>query len=1260
MTDAVAATTLEPYLPRLTAAWARERPDERVRELDATLVSVDLSGFTALSERLAAKGRAGSEELILVISGVFEVLIGITLRHGGDVLKFRGDALLLLFEGDGHAERACRASVDMQWFIENAGSTMSSVGPVSLRMSTGVHTGTVHAFLVEATHRELMVTGPATTATFRLEDASSAGEVLVSEATAAAIDPSWLGERREEGILLTLEAEKDDDTAEPPLPPAEVDLEPYVPKALRAQLAYARGEAEHRQATVAFLKYAGIDDVIEAAGSEGALEQLQQIATTVSRIADELDITWLESDIDVNAGKIYLTAGAPATSGADEERMLRALRAILDEQLPLQLRAGVNRGPIFAGDIGATTRRTYAVMGDAVNLAARLVARATPGGLLATGEVLDRSATQFETEGQPLLVKGKERAVTAYSVGRVTGVREEQAAQVLPVVGREPELTRLQEAVNAARMRQGRLVEIVGETGIGKTRLVEEVKTLAVGFNQLVATCERYATQVPFYPFREHLRPLAGIMPGLSSEEAGTHLQSFIPAAMPDLAPWLPLLAIPFDAKVEMTPETEAIDEKFRRDKLHETLEQFFMRMFLMPTLMVFEDAQWMDDASRFALQHLMANPLGKPWLVVVTRRPDGEQVAIDESGILQLGPLDEEAAAQLALSAAGDMALAPETVNAFAERSAGNPLFVRELVAAARAGADPDKLPESVEMLLTERIDALDVEDRMLLRYASVIGPSFDLELLREILGGELEDAGALERWQRLGDFVGWEGDDVLRFRQDLFRATAYEGLSFRRRRDIHRRVGEALERRAGDRADEEAGILSLHFLEAQEHERAWRYAVVAGDRARAIFANAVAAELYDRALAAADELELDPPEVAAVAEALGDVTELFAAYDRADVAYERAEGLVSDAPTAARILRKRGVLRERRGEYDEALGWYERALERLGPDGDAGQRADVELAYAGVVFRQGDFPAAIEHAKTAIELAEEAGDVRAVGHGCYLVEIALVHLGTPDPTWRERALPLLEEAGDLVGQSSLHHNWGVAVYYLGEWDEATKHYRRSGELSARAGDVVNAARASNNEAEILSDQGLLEEARALFEEAQRVWRAARYPIGAAVATSNLGRVAARARRFEDAHALLDEADSAFREIGAAAFVHENALRRAECLVLEGRYAEARALIDEALPAAREAGERQAIGSLERSLGYAIVQARQSGEAAREHLEASLAEFRELETQYEIAQTLRALADTKLAADVDAARRECEDILEQLGVVSLTTPPLP
>ena len=141
-----------------------------MRELEGTLVSVDLSGFTALSERLQAKGRAGAEELTLAVSGVFQGLIGITERHDGDVLKFRGDALLLFFDGEDHERRACYAAADMQWLIGTTGEMMSSVGPVTLRMSTGVYTGTCHFFLVEGTHRELVIAGPAATATIELED----------------------------------------------------------------------------------------------------------------------------------------------------------------------------------------------------------------------------------------------------------------------------------------------------------------------------------------------------------------------------------------------------------------------------------------------------------------------------------------------------------------------------------------------------------------------------------------------------------------------------------------------------------------------------------------------------------------------------------------------------------------------------------------------------------------------------------------------------------------------------------------------------------------------------------------------------------------------------------------------------------------------------------------------------------------------------------------------------------------------------------
>ena len=119
-----------PYLPRLVLDWSRTG-DSGVRPLEGTLVSVDLSGFTALSERLQAKGRAGAEELVIAVSGVFQRLIGITERHHGDVLKFRGDALLLFFDGEGHERRACHTASDMQRLIGTTGEIMSSVGAVT-------------------------------------------------------------------------------------------------------------------------------------------------------------------------------------------------------------------------------------------------------------------------------------------------------------------------------------------------------------------------------------------------------------------------------------------------------------------------------------------------------------------------------------------------------------------------------------------------------------------------------------------------------------------------------------------------------------------------------------------------------------------------------------------------------------------------------------------------------------------------------------------------------------------------------------------------------------------------------------------------------------------------------------------------------------------------------------------------------------------------------------------------------------------------
>jgi class 3 adenylate cyclase/tetratricopeptide (TPR) repeat protein len=1261
-----------PYLPRLAREWRRDAGAERAQVVDGTLASVDLSGFTSLSERLAARGRAGAEELILAISGCFEALIGIATRHGGDVLKFRGDALLLLFHGAEHERRACRAAAEMQWFIEHTGTAMSSVGEVRLRMATGVYTGPCHFFVVGTTHRELVVTGPAASATVRLEDAAEAGEVLVSAATAAALPPETLGGERDGARLLVVDRlvlepgldphpHRDDDAAD-----SEGELESYVPAPLRDHLAVEAEEGEHRQVTAAFVKWSGTDELLQREGVEAVLERLDRLGHAVGETADELGVTWLESDVDVNGGKLYLVAGAPASAGADEERMLRAVRRALDADTRLELRAGVNRGPVFAGDIGALSRRTYAVVGDTVNLAARLTARAQPGQILATADVLDRSRTTFESTHQPFLVKGKERPVTAYSIGAIVGVRADERQRDLPLVGRERELELLGTAVDAVRRRTTQVVEIVGEPGIGKSRLVEELRARALGFQQLVARCEQYESSNAFFAVRSLLRPLVGITPEQSAEDAGDLLAAWIRGVMPDLAPWLPLLAIPFDARVEATPEADAIDPAFRRDRLHESLEQFLTRVLLMPTLIVIEDAHWIDDASRFLLRHLAVSQRERPWLVCVTRRPEGEAVAPDHGVELELAPLSGEEARRLALAAAGDRAVSEHELGELGERSGGNPLFVAALAA---AGGAAGPLPDSVESLLNARIDRLDPGDRLLLRHASVIGAAFDLDLVRDVVGAEHVDADVFARWQRLGEFVHWEGSERLAFRHDLFRSTAYAGLSFRRRREIHGRVGEALERRAGDDVDEAAGLLSLHFAEAERHEPAWRYAVIAGDRARERYANVVAAELYERALAAAEHLPaLDPRDVARLAEALGDVSELFASYDRAAAGYARASTLLAgDAAATARLTLKRGVLHERSGEYEAAIESYEEALadlDGLAADEAVAVRTEIELAYAGVRFRQGRHEESIAWSERAAAHAEEAGELGALAHAYYLLDAAhFSGLGNAHSrSYLDRALRIYEELDDLSGQGIVLNNLGIHGYFEGRWSDALELYERSRDAKQRTGDVIRAALQDVNIAEILSDQGRLEEAEQTLETALRVFRAAGYSFGVAVATGNLGRAAARAGRFDDAHRLLAEAAQAFEEIGSQSFLLETHARRAEAFVLAGEHRQARALAEETLRRAEEAESAGALlAFLERLCGLAALQGGDK-EPAAAHLAASERTARSSEARYELALALEAEAELARRGgpgDPDALAAEARTILEGLGVVAMPRIPL-
>ena len=807
--DSARQHPLAPYFPRLVIDWLTTAPDERFREQTGTVAFVDISGFTKLSEGLAKHGKVGAEELTTAIGTCFVTLLDLAVAYGGRLLKFGGDALLLFFSGEAHEARACRAAIEMRRALREVGRMTVLGQRVALRMSVGVHSGVFHFFLVGTSHRELIVAGPGASTVVTMEGTADAGEIVVSPATAAALRPAAVGAAKGPGFLLRRAPSVPDDSFVPFEPVAhDVDLVRGIPVGLRGALVSANPESEHRRVTVAFLHFDGTDEMISMEGPEATAARVDALVAITQRAVERQEVTFLATDADRDGGKIILTAGAPATSGDDEHRMLLAVREIMDAGPPLPIRIGVNRGSVFVGEVGPPYRRTFTVMGDAVNLAARLMAKAQTGQILSTPELLARSRTRFEAfDLEPFYVKGKSRPVQAQAVGTRIGARAVGNSMELPLLGREVEQQQLAELAARAAAGQGCVVEIVGETGTGKSRLVSALRQMASDRMQLTAVCERYDSSTPYHEVRRLLRSLLDLPSEGGDPAVTTKFLAELEARAPELLPWAPLIAMAIGVTVPETPESRDLEEEFRRPRLADAVTELLAKLLPGAGLFVIEDAHNMDDASADLFGHLAAQVGATSWMWCTTRLdgPSGFVAPEGSTVRLELGPLTAEAALELARAATEDAPLSERELTLLVERSGGSPLFLRELIAAAKSGDAVESLPESIEEVAAARIDRLPADARRLLRRMSVLGQSFPVGLLSDVI----DDLPGPDdpTWSQVEEFVSWDGQETMSFRDGLMRDSAYGGLTFQLRRQLHSRAADTIRRRSSDGANPAAG---------------------------------------------------------------------------------------------------------------------------------------------------------------------------------------------------------------------------------------------------------------------------------------------------------------------------------------------------------------------------------------------------------------------------------------------------------------------
>jgi class 3 adenylate cyclase/predicted ATPase len=1298
-----------------------------------SLLFADISGFTAMSERLSRIGREGAEEITGIVNRYFSAMLALLREYDGYLVKFGGDALLGLFLEPYGAQRAVQSAVRMQEAMREFAELRTSQGVFPLRMKIGLHQGRLFsAQLGNGDNMEYMLFGPDVNATALAEGAAAAGEVLIDQVTYEALaTPCEVRPAQNDARFFHVESiDTRRDFQRAPtimtlLPAPTVKglrravrvlnaLAPYLPAGLMARLASSpQGmvqEGEHRLVAVTFANVYGLGELVDrlGPGREGEIvTALNQYFVGMDNAVHGLGGVINKLDLAERGDKLLAFFGAPLAHEDDAERAVRAalsmqaalreMSSALPEQaglpdLKLAQQVGISLGYVFAGYVGTAWRREYTVMGDEVNLAARLMAAAEPGSIIVSGAVQRKvqALFNFATRGE-VRVKGKADPVPIFQVaglrataGSLRGLEGLHSA----LVGREAEWQQLSVAVQQLRSGRGQIVSVIGEAGLGKSRLAAELRAdlsadqpaasstpARSGVRWFEGRCVSFYESVSYRPMQDLIGQLIELRSDDGTAETWSKLRTAVEAwpAAEQAAATLPYLAHFLEL-----PLSDAMQEKMRYLSAEALQRRTFIAIRTLierqartaPVVLLLDDIHWMDRASLDLLEYLLPLTDAAPilWLLLFRAERDKGCWNIREKAAREFPhctteiTLDRLSAAETRQLLSNLIRLTQWPLNVqdlILQRVEGNPLYLEEVLRTfIESGAltrDPRgawqvrdtvadiKVPDTLQGVMMARLDRLEEPSRQTAQVAAVVGRSFPYEVLSHVIDTEhIELNSCLVRLQQ-NEIVREDQrlpDLVYAFQHTLMQEVCYESLLARTRREYHRQIAQFLEinrsephSSAGDTA-----LLAHHAYAGQDWPRALIYQAEAGQHAQQLFANHEAIDHFSKALHCAGQL---PPEDTAaqrlaIHTALGELLTTIGQYAPAQEHLNAARTLAlerEDVNATAHGCRWLARLHELRGEYPAAIDWVWKGLRAL--EGRATADAAEMLITAGLIHtRQGDYDSALDMCQEALRIAQSLDEVAVLARAYNLLGHITRLSGQSAMAIKdfEMGLGLYERAGDLHGQA-MSHNLIANVYFdTGHWQAAHERYRQARSAFDLLGDVYNRAFADNNLGGIALNQGRLDEAlddyHSALEALARIG-GSEYVLG--VLHNNLGAAYVRRGEIEAGRDHLFTGLHYFERTQSRDFLPELYRHLAEAALAAGEYAAAEQHSQQALAAARELAMRNEEGNAQRVLGQ-VRAAQQQWPEAEQLLKDSLSALEEARDIYEAARTRLALAQIRCA----------------------------
>ena len=647
----------------------------------------------------------------------------------------------------------------------------------------------------------------------------------------------------------------------------------------------------------------------------------------------------------------------------------------------LELHIGINTGLVIAGGIGSEGRQEYSVMGDAVNLAARLKDAATRGEVFVGSEVQALTNHQFNFNAlPPLRLKGKTELVRTWrleSRKAQPGIQREGALRS-SLIGRETELQTLTTLFFDLKKGKGSRISIIGEAGIGKSRLMTEMqKQVENDMTWVEGRSLSYTRQRAYQPALEIMTKLLASSPATADAQLKIllkeELERLLGADGKNCLPFLcRMMQLPLSEEEEIA--VRYLSGKALREKIFAAFSTYLMaKAQRKPLVLVWEDLHWADPSSLALIEDLMGLNEVCPIATVLLFRPQKEEKiwqlheqSLEKYGnqyhTFSLEPLTVADCATLARNLMYVENLAPEVEKIIMEKAEGNPFFMEELLRSlldngmlyleghmikAAEGLDTLVIPGTLQGVIASRIDQLEEMDKHILQIASILGRIFREAVLDALLIVARKNTTLPPSLRRLveRELLRNRPNEELElagyiFKHAVTHDVAYHSLLLSDRKLLHRLAGETIENMTDGNQDDYAETLAYHYERADQPEKAVHFLSIAAERAKKLHFNEEAIELYQRAIKPADSLLQREGKasnwrdtLSELLENQADIKRLMGQADNARTTYAAAiEHLdVKNGISRSRLLRKTGMCLQVASQFQVIFDYFKQAQQVL-----------------------------------------------------------------------------------------------------------------------------------------------------------------------------------------------------------------------------------------------------------------------------------------------------------------------------------------